>query len=473
MLATTLLSLLPLAAPQDAEDLATIVSRQVARYDSETEPGVAVGVIRSGELVFADGFGLASLEHGVPISADTVFRIASVSKQFTACCVAMLALEGRVDLEADVRTYFPEMRAYPTPIRVRDLVHHTSGIRDYPTLHSLAGEDPEDHVSPEESFAAIFRQRSLCFEPRSRYRYSNSNDLLLGELVRRVSGQSLGAFADERIFEPLGMTSTSYQEEATRVVRNRAWGYAPSGDAFVLSITSWDHVGDGSVFTTVRDLARWDAFLERGHLPSGEELLGLMHSTEPLADGTPGDYAFGLALGDYRGVRSVQHSGGWVGFRTMLMRFPDQRLTLVCLANRADGDPGAVCRGIADELLVFPEREEPEAVADEARPGASSGEPGEGEDAPRPEPLTPEGASELLGSYWSPELETHVRVVWERGRMRLDGFGRGSRRATPLGPDAFRVTGGELRFTRDEAGAIDGLVFETRALGPFPCERAR
>ncbi len=344
------------AAQDETSDWEAHVQRVFADYDRDDAPGMTVAVVRAGEVVVARGFGLASLEHGVPNDADTVFRIASVSKQFTAACIALLELDGELSMADEVREHVPELPDYGVSLQVAHLVHHISGLRDYIEIPYERGGSIE-HVTPEQSLAQLAEEQELRFVPGERFEYSNSNYLLLGLIVERVSGKPLPVFAQERIFGPLGMENTHFQERHDRVVPGRAFGYAPlsaaddtSGTGFRLDITTIDHVGDGGVFTTVGDLAKWDANFYEPKV-GGPEFLDLIHSAAFLNDGSEHRYAFGLILGRMGERPTVSHSGSWVGYRAELTRFPEERLTVICLANRADVDPTGLCQQLARGLL--------------------------------------------------------------------------------------------------------------------------
>lgn len=336
-----------------------------ARFDSTRGPGCAVAVYRGGEVVFARGYGMANLEHGVPITPRTVFRIGSVSKQFTAACIATLALDGTISLDDDVRRWVPELPDLGA-VTVRHLVHHTSGIRDYLTLFGVAGYGDQDWYSLDDVLQMLSRQRALDFAPGERHAYSNSGYLLLGEIVHRASGSTIREFAARRIFGPLGMTRTFFNDDTDQVVVDRAAGYVRDGDGYRISMTTLDLVGDGGVFTTVEDLAKWDeAFYPR----SAEDgrLRDLMLTRGVLADGTELDYAFGLSHGRHRGLKTIEHGGAFVGFRAQMVRFPDEHTTVVVLANTPGVDPETRCLEVADVVLAG-RFSDPPAPEEEARP---------------------------------------------------------------------------------------------------------
>ncbi|GEM_PF-142142 len=339
------------------------VDRLFAAWDRPDSPGCAVGIIQNGRLIYQRGYGMANLEHDAPISSRTAFRIASTSKQFTALCVALLAEQGRLSLDDDVRRYAPELPVYEAPITIRHLMHHTSGLRDYLTLMELASARDEDFYTADEALDLLVRQSGLNFVPGSEYLYSNSGYYLLGLIVQRVSGQSLREFAQTHIFEPLGMTSTHFHDDHTQIVRQRATGYSTQeGGGWRIDETTLDLVGDGGLFTTVEDLFRWDQNWYHNRLGrGGDELICQAQTPGQLNGGEMLEYGFGLRVSEYRGLRTVSHGGAFVGFRAELLRFPEQRFSVICLANLSAVNPERLARQVADIYLAnqFEERAGP------------------------------------------------------------------------------------------------------------------
>jgi len=332
-----------------ADEKTAKVDKLFAKWDSTISPGAAMAIIKEGKIIYKRGYGMANLEHNIPITSTSVFRIGSTSKQFTASCIVILALEGKISLDNDIRKYVPELYKYEKPITVRHLIHHTSGIRDYLTLASIAALPDDYFYTPEDSVELIARQKRLNFLPGEEHLYSNSGYFLLGEIVKRVSGKSLNDFAQEHIFKPLGMKNTHYHDNHTKVVKNRADGYSPIKRGFRINMTTLDHVGDGGVFTTVEDLFLWDQAFYNYEL--GKELMDLIQTPGALNNGEKLNYAFGLGIDKYKGLKSISHGGGFVGFRAEMVRFPDQKFTVICLANLGTINPSRICMQIADIYL--------------------------------------------------------------------------------------------------------------------------
>ncbi len=435
-----------------------------ASYGDQT-PGCALGMIRDGEFIYRRGYGMANLEHSVPINADTVFRTGSVSKQFTAMIVLLLAEEGRLSLDDPVRQWISELRGFGDQISVRQLLHHTSGIRDYLTLMALAGYRDADYYSAADLLAMLARQRDLNFLPGAEHLYSNSGYFLLGEIVERVTGQSLAAVAGERIFAPLGMSQTHFHDEHTRLVPNRASGYAPVDDEFTVSMTTLPIVGDGGVFTTINDLLAWDRNFYDNRLGSGSpELILRWLQPGALASGEPVEYSAGITDGSYRGARLVSHGGSFVGFRADILRFPEHRFTAVVLCNVSTANPSELGRRVADVYL-----------ADEL--GVRGPDAAVEAEAPRPAEFALSVAElrDFEGRYVSPELRVTYVLEIEEGELFWEIPLRLRDRLASEGPDSMRAQEWPVafRFERASSGRVSGFELDAGRVVDLWFERVR
>ncbi len=325
-----------------------------AKYDHTDTPGCAVGVFRDGQTVFGRGYGMADLNQGVPITTNTVFYIASTSKQFTAMSTALLAEQGTISLDDPVRKWIPELSSVADRVTVRHLVHHTSGIRDYLGLWGLSGRGFADEIPAEVGLDLIVRQKALDFEPGSRYSYSNSGYLLQSEIVKRASGLSLRQFAESKIFGPLGMTATQFHDNNAEIVGRRAEGYEPlPSGGFQIVRTSFALVGDGGLLTTIADLAKWDENFYHNRLGTrGAALIDQVTTPGRFNSGEPQTYAFGLVKGEYRGQPVIQHGGSFIGFRAQLLRFPSQHFSVAVLCNDYTAQPERMAEQVADLYLA-------------------------------------------------------------------------------------------------------------------------
>lgn len=323
-----------------------------AEWDSEDSPGCSLGVVIDGKLAWARGYGMSNLEHGIPITPDSIFHIASISKQFTAFSILLLAEEGLLSLDDDVRLYVPELPDYGQTITIRHFIHHTSGVRDMWSLLRLSGWREDDLISEEDVLDILPRQTALNFRPGDEHLYSNSGYTLLSVIVKRVSGKSLPEFTDERIFKPLGMTRTHVHNDHTMIVEGRTQAYYRRDEGgFRISIPVFDVDGTTSLFTTVEDLQRWEENYRTRQIGS-DETHELMVTPGVLNDGEELRYAFGLTRRDYRGVELIEHSGADAGYRAHFMRAPEHEVAVFCLCNLGEMNPRRLSEQVLDVVLA-------------------------------------------------------------------------------------------------------------------------
>ena len=430
--------------------------------DRANAPGCALGVVRDGEFLYRRGYGMASLEHEVAAASDTLFYAGSVSKQFVAASVSLAAEQGHLNLDDEVRRHVPELPDYGHKITVRNLVHHSSGLRDYLGLLGLAGKPAEDVLDKKEMLALIVRQKGLNFTPGAQYLYSNSGYFLLAEILRRSTGTTLREFAAKNIFDPLGMTQTRFHDDRREIVPKRAFAYAPAeGGGFTLNWASnFDQVGSGGLLTSVDDMLRWEQnflqprigsakFLETIHTPGGQTLGG---------DDPGARYAFGLVLSRYRGLPTVAHGGAMFGFRAAYVRFPEQRFAVICLCNVSNAEPMERALRVANFFLA--DRLGPPDEAQRAETAAA-------EKSATAEAVPAADLARLAGTYHSEELDASYRFVVEDGRLIFAGHKTiAETPLDPAGPNRFRSseeTNLQFRFAPGsvvlDAGRVMGIRF--------------
>ena len=437
------------------------IDKIFAEYDRRDSPGCAVALYKDGKILYERGYGTADLEHDVRITPDTVFYAGSVSKQFTAFAAALAIQKGYLAADDSIRKYLPELPAYADAITVRHLVHHTSGLRDFYTLLSIAGRRQDALFDNADILRIAARQKALNFAPGADYLYSNTGYTLLAIVVGRASKMSFGAFADTHIFKPLGMTSTHFGDDAARLVRKRAYGYTwgTKGEPR-LDTPGGERVGAGGLFTTVRDLQRWDENFYTARL-GGRALIDQLQTPGALDGGKPLSYAWGLQIGTYRGVPIVEHSGSLGGYRAHLLRFPAQHFSVAALCNVSSVVLAPLARHVADVVLAN--------RFTEPKPPASGGSPAArgGQTAPAPVPATSDTASnlasvaEFAGVYVSDEIDAMFTITTEHGHVLIQRDE--DNEPTVLQPSAdagFRFRNMTIRFLRSQSGAIDALVVD-------------
>ena len=320
-----------------------------APYTGAAVPGASVVVIRDGHVIIRRAYGMADLQRRVAATPETDYRLASVSKQFTAMAVMLLAQDGKLRYDQPARDFLPELPTAASAVTVRHLLNHTSGLWDYEVL---IPESRTTQLTDDDVLALVASKDSLSPPAGTTYCYSNSGYVLLGIITARAGGMPFPELLRTRIFEPLGMRATVAHVEGRDTVPHRAHGYSPRGGTFVQtdqSVTSAT-LGDGGIYTNVDDMVRWDQALSGTGLVDAETMA---HATTPpsLPDGATTEYGFGWFIDTYRGAKRWRHTGETSGFRNAIQRFPDRKLTVIVLTNRSSGEPGALAERIADRLL--------------------------------------------------------------------------------------------------------------------------
>lgn len=479
----TLLALLVLLAPRapiaaqapTPAELAALDSL-FAEWDREGSPGASVAVVRDGEVVFAKGYGTAQLEYGIPIVPATIFHVASVTKQFTAFAVALLEAEGALGLDDDIRVHLPELPDLGAEVTVRHLVHHTSGIRDQWALLAAAGWRLDDVITREHILTLMQRQSRLNFPPGQEYLYSNTGYTLLAEIVERVSGRPFPAFMEERVFAPLGMTSTHMHTDHEHLVPGRAYSYAPDPDAeagWRKSVLSYANAGATSLFTTAPDLARWLANFESGQV-GGPGVVERMRERGVLNGGDTIPYAFAIIRDEHAGRTTWGHGGADAGFRTSVVHVPEERLGVVVLSNAASFPIQPTILAVLDVFL------DGGAAPDPVVAGGASAPTDEGEGPEPASPDDPAGAptlhpvpAELLDRYAGRYAFDGVGVVEvARTRDGLEARRSGTAlRLVPVSDSVFVVQGPGARLTFHRDG--DRVTGATLSQGPGRTEARR
>lgn len=418
----------------------------LAAFDRDDAPGVVLAVFRGGEVVHAEAHGMASLEWGVPLTPETAFNIASVSKQFTAFALALLESRGLLSIDDDIHTVFPELPDFGHPITIRQMLNHTSGLRSLHAIVELAGWRGDDRRTNEDIWRIMLRQKDLNFDPGSRYMYSNTGYMLGAMIVERLTGERFADWMASNVFSPLGMTRTSVQDDYDRVYRNTAASYRPvDSTGFAPENPFWAYYGSGNIHTTVADLARWAHNFSTGEL-GGPDVIMRMQERGVLTNGDTLRYALGVQVTKIGSLRMVSHGGSIGGYRSTLMIFPEIDAGVVMLGN-GSRLPGGVMLPWAAEYL------------DEVREAVESVEQEE-ERRGGPPPVVEEPESDvpgrdelatLVGRYYSPELDTAYGVMLDEDGLVLWHMRHGTIELQPGAEGRF-----ESRLATIEFGSRDG-----------------
>ena len=423
------------------------VDKIFRQWDKPESPGCALAVIKDGKIIYKKGYGAANLDYNIPITPQTVFDIGSTSKQFTAGSIALLALAGKLSLDDDIRKHIPELPEYEKPITIRNLIHHTSGVRDYGTLWGLAGIEDHNVFTIQDIVDICAQQKNLNFTPGEEYLYSNSGYILLAAIVERVSGMTLGEYAKKHIFDPLGMKHTLIYEDRTAIIKNRATGYSKNDkDGY-----SVDHYfnfamgGDGQVLTTVEDLFLWDQNFYNPKV-GGKEFLDLIHTRGVLNSGKELHYAFGLMHGEHRGLKTVSHGGAWGGFRAQLIRVPDHEFSVTVLSNLGSVNPSALANRVIDIYLadhLAPEKKKAETKTAETQVIS----------------VDPEVFDLYMGKYQL-DIGLMFEVLKENNRLWIQVEGQPKFELQPLSETRYylEMVDGQVTFAKDESGRVTKIT---------------
>ncbi|HUQ70697.1 MAG TPA: serine hydrolase [Planctomycetaceae bacterium] len=463
-------------AGDDPHPLLAQVDQLFAACNRTDVPGCAVGIIQNGKLIYSQGFGSANLAYGAPNTPTTLFEIASASKGFTSACIALLMDEGKLRPDDDVRQIIPELRNLEHPIRIRHMLRCETGLWEQFHIMPLVGYDNvpiHTAYSKADLFTVLTGQRKLPFEPGMEFQYGSGEFFLLGIVIERVTGKTLAQFARERLFQPLGMTRTDYEEDPGLMVPNRAVGHwkgdegwssqdAPAQSAWRLWQANSYAAGGGGVRTCIEDLHRWDQAFDSDVLPRGEYLREfLTHGTvlgnrivvdadaykkreNPQPDNPP--------PGQYRGLKRIQFTGGFWGMATSIARFPDEKFTVICLSNSSEVSPFARTREIADLFLA--DRLEPVAKA--------------AEDKAEPVELPIAALQALTGAFRAQKNAPVWRTEVREGRLMLVDHLDHAFALQPLSATRFQPVGetpfypsARFEFTADADGRAKGLTLSS------------
>ena len=406
-------------------------------------PGASVTVSKQGKVIYNNYFGMADLEHSAPVTENTLFEAGSVSKQFTATAILLLAQDGKLQLDDNVQKYIPELPTYRHPVTIRHLLNHTSGLKDWGALAALGGWPRGTRVYTNQmALAYIIKQPTLNNRPGQEYIYSNSNYTLLTLIVERVSGQRLDVFTQERIFNPLGMEKTRWRTDYQEVVTDRANGYRKRGHSFVLNMPFENTYGHAALLTTTNDLDTWNTSWKNSPL-GGESLLRLRTQQGVLNNGDTINYAAGVRIDEINGRVAVQHSGATAGYRAYLTYFPEEELSVVFLSN----DAGSLTQGVHQELLnIWTGHPVQKSLTSTNKMN------------PRPAyELDRLQAQAFIGTYTSQECDGYFDVLLDQSNLVMRNASADSRILTPRSDSTFSLAGGgTVRFVTDAHHQVMG-----------------
>lgn len=403
-----------------------------AAYDSPDSPGASIAVVKDGDIIYKNGFGMANLEYDIPNTPSTVFHVASVSKQFTVMAILLLEKDGKISLDDDIRKYIPEVPDFGETITLRHLASHTSGLRDQWNLLAMAGWRLDDVITKEHVLKLVSKQKELNFKVGSKFTYCNTGFTLLAEVVARVSEQSFAEFTKAHIFKPLKMNHTLFYDDHEKIVKNRAYSYSTYGNGYKKNILSYANVGATSLFTTAEDLSLWAMNFSNPKV-GDTSIIKKMNTKATLNNGKEFGGALGQFVGKYKGLNEIQHGGADAGYRTFLTRFPDENLSVVVLGNSAQFRSGNMAHKVADVYLKDKIKKEPKKEKVEVKEASAD------------VVVTAETLKTYIGDF---ELQPGfiISITEENGALFGMATGQPKVALIPISITEFNVTGVEAKI---------------------------
>lgn len=438
-----------------AQTIETQVDSLFNEWNSEDYPGLAIGIIKSDQLILNKGYGIANLDYNIPITADSKFALASISKQFTATCIAILALETKLSFDDPISKYIQDLPEFMNNIKISHLLYHTSGIKDNMELFYLSGISFESKQSNADVKELINNQQSLNNVPGEEFIYSNSGYILLAEIVTKITGKSLNQFASEKIFKPLGMSKTFFCDNNNEIIKNRVISYGESNDTLYRYNSNRETIGSGGLISTLNDLFLWDQNFDH-YKVGGEKLKKLQFSKGFLNNGDTLQYGFGLNFMNYRGFEAIAHSGGDLGFRNLYLNFYEQDISIVVLSNFENINPYQIAFQLADILLEKNVPNSTEKINENTK-------------AIFPK-LEQYKLSNYIGSYWEPKKGIVRKIYVKNDTLWYYRNNTSINALIPIGVHEFKMLGtksnNRISFEfKDEK--IEKMVFQKDNYNPF------
>lgn len=414
---------------------ATTLNEQVdelfTAWNNEETPGAAIAIVQDGNIIYKKGYGIANLEYDIPIETSSVFHIASVSKQFTVFSILLLEQQGKLSLEDDIRKYIPEAPDFGKTITLRHLASHTSGLRDQWNLLTMAGWRMDDVITREHILKLVSKQKELNFDPGEEYAYCNTGFTLLAEVVSRVSDMSFAEFTKANIFEPLQMNNSLFYDDHEKIVKNRAYSYYTSSTGTKKSVLNYANVGATSLFTTVEDLSLWAMNFANPKV-GDSTLINKMNEPAILNNGESFGGALGQFVGEYKGLKEIQHGGADAGYRSYLTRFPDENFAVAVLSNSAEFSAGRIAHQVVDIYLKDKIKNEAKEKAEESTSSEVIA-------------LNEEILSSYVGDF---ELQPGVvfKISTDDGQLYVQATGQPVLSLVPISDTEFEVKGVEAKI---------------------------
>ncbi len=428
------------------------INKLFEKYNYVNSPGVAVTVIKNGEVIHSKGYGTANLEYGIPITPSTVFHIGSVSKQFTAFAILLLESQEKLSLNDFIGTYLEDLPEFKNKIKIKHLLHHTSGLREIEMLQRIAGITTADQIGSDHLYNLIKNQKDLNFMPGNELEYTNTGYYLLAKVVEKVTGNKFSDWTSTNIFVPLGMNSTVFYDDCTVIIKNRAYPYWDFEDELIKGILSYSYAGPTSVMTTVEDMAKWLMNFSDTKVGNDEIIKRMLSETGTLNSGKPVSYGYGIGVIDYKGLKVVLHSGHDAAYRAADLYFPEYKTGIALLSNYYSINPMRSGYEIAD--IILKDVIEEEVVTSNKEEDTAS------QEHTRTFTLSPGELTEFRGNYICDELNIQYNLSVRNDTLIAKFWRNDEVILTALQPDSFEGDAywfKNLKFVRDDNKKIRGF----------------
>lgn len=413
-------------------------------WNKPNNPGGSIGIVKEGEVVFSKAYGLASLEYLVPNTRETIFNIGSISKQFTAIGIIKLALEGKLSIEDDIRKYMPDLPDLGETVTIRHMLHHTSGLRSFHALLDLAGWRFDDSRDNEDLYRFMLKQRGLNFKPGSEFGYSNTNYMLMVNIIEKVTSEKFPEWMKKEIFQPLGMINTYIEEDYMSVASNNATSYYTnrSNDLF-RAAPHWGYVGSANVHSTTTDLLKWLGNFNNPQT-GWETHFEMLITQDQLTDGGINNYAFGVLVNDNKGIKSIEHSGATGGYISNMATYPEENLSFVILTNFQSSNVRQKSADLFNILLG--DQVKSKKALDQQNFKAVN--------------LSEKDLKKFEGSYWDDIRNFERQILLKNDTLRYSIPGRRDYAMVPVGNNEFQRLGGreETNIRFDISGKTSNMI---------------
>jgi CubicO group peptidase (beta-lactamase class C family) len=451
-----LISFTLMTTAQTWSDTVASIENFFTRYQA-LNPGCQLSISRNGQVLFSKAWGMADLERNIPLTTTSIIEAGSVSKQFTAAAILLLEQQGKLSLDDDVRKYIPELPDYGTPIKLRYMMHHSSGLRDWGAIATIAGWPRTTKTyNNNDVLDIIIHQKGLNHPPNQEFAYSNSNYNLFAIIVERVSGMTLAAFTRKYIFDPAGMTHTQWRDDFKRIVPNRAIAYAKMDSGYETDMPNEDAYGNGGLLTTTEDLLKWNDYYWNGHL-GNPSLLPKQLAIDNLNNGQPNEYGAGLSVNKKHGLQYIYHVGVTAGYRALFLTYPERHLSIAWLSNTSEFDKSPIGPNpiyLVEDLFIPMVNGIVASTATFSKVTLTY---------PDMAALTASERQSYLGDYYSDEAQAGFSIIEKEGKLVLYRAPQTSSIISPMPSGQFRTDGkafqgddGTLVFIR-EKGLVTGM----------------